>query len=92
MLRKYLFKGETVINDDVIFTQMGLSEMSAIFTAINHDLVTVTMKFDFRFMNQHLFPHDIALAANACLLKTVVLLESTIYAKYRGKQLLLTMR
>jgi|GEM_PF-5319699 len=85
MLCKDLFQGETIINDDVIFTQMGLREMSAIFTAINHDLITVTMQFNFRFVNQHLFQHDIALAANTCLLKTFVLLESTIYAKFGGR-------
>lgn len=62
MLCKDLFQGGTVIDDDVVFTQMGLGEMPAVFTAIDHDLITVTMEFDFRFVNQHLFPHDIALA------------------------------
>jgi len=58
MFCKDLFKRGTVVDDYVVFCQMGLGKMSTVFTAINHDLITVAMKFNLCFVNQLLFRQD----------------------------------
>jgi len=66
MFCKDLFKRSTIINDYVVFCQMGLGKMSTVFTAINHDLIIVAMKFNLCFVNQLLFRQDITPCQQDC--------------------------
>jgi hypothetical protein len=54
---KGLSEGWAVIDDNVFPTEMGFCEMPAVAPAENHDLITVAMKLQGRFVNKGLIMH-----------------------------------
>jgi hypothetical protein len=57
MLGKGFFEGVAVIDNDVIHTEAGFGKVTSVFTAENHYLVTVPMKFHIGLVYKLLLGH-----------------------------------
>ncbi|KAF0218612.1 MAG: hypothetical protein FD174_2705 [Geobacteraceae bacterium] len=67
MLIKNFFKRSAVIDNDVIFSEIGLGKMPAILTTEDPDLITVAENFYLRFVYKDFLDHDIPRAASAII-------------------------
>ena len=57
MLGKGFFERCSIIDNDVPISKVGLGKMSTIGPTVDHDLITVPMELDVRFVNQYFLRH-----------------------------------
>lgn len=51
------FQGRTIVNDDIVITEVGPGKMPAVGAAVNQDLIAVALEFHFRLVYELLVVH-----------------------------------
>lgn len=52
-----LFQGGTVVDDDIVITEIGSGKMATVGAAVYQDLIAVTLEFNLRFVHELLVIH-----------------------------------